>query len=55
MDCVVHGVAESQTRLSDLHFASLHFHVHIHEAAVVNVCVGYIESVVSNSLRPCGL
>ena len=24
-DCIVHGVAKSQTRLSDLHFASLHF------------------------------
>ena len=27
MDCVVHGVAKSWTRLSDLHFTSLHpFH-----------------------------
>ena len=24
MDCVVHGVAKSQTRLSDFHFTSLH-------------------------------
>ena len=55
MDCVVHGVAESQTRLSDLHFTSLHFHVHVHVAAVVNVCVGYIAPVASDSLRPHGL
>ena len=25
MDCIVHGVAKSQTRLSDFHFTSLHF------------------------------
>ena len=25
MDCIVHGVAKSQTRLSDSHFTSLHF------------------------------
>ena len=24
MDCIVHGVAKSRTRLSDLHFASLY-------------------------------
>ena len=24
MDCIVHGVAKSQTRLSDFHFTSLH-------------------------------
>ena len=24
MDCIVHGVAKSRTRLSDLHFTSLH-------------------------------
>ena len=26
MDCIVHGVAKSQTRLSDFHFPSLHTH-----------------------------
>ena len=25
MDCIVHGVTKSQTRLSDFHFTSLHF------------------------------
>ena len=25
MDCIVHGVAKSQTRLSNFHFISLHF------------------------------
>ena len=25
MDCIVHGVAKSQTPLSDFHFISLHF------------------------------
>ena len=25
MDCIVHGVAKSQTQLSDFHFTSLHF------------------------------
>ena len=24
MDCIVHGVAKNQTRLSDFHFTSLH-------------------------------
>ena len=26
MDCIVHGVAKSQTRLSNFHFPSLHTH-----------------------------
>ena len=25
MDCIVHGVTKSQTRLSNFHFISLHF------------------------------
>ena len=26
MDCIVHGVAKSWTRLSELHFTSLHYY-----------------------------
>ena len=29
MDCIVHGVAKSQTQLSDLHFLQLPFLVHL--------------------------
>ena len=29
MDCIVHGVTKSQTRLSDFHFTSLHSTQHV--------------------------
>ena len=29
MDCIVHGVAKSWTRLSDFHFTSLHTYIQI--------------------------
>ena len=28
MDCIVHGVAKSRTRLRDFHFTSIHIHTH---------------------------
>ena len=28
MECIVHGVAKSWTRLSDFHFTSIHIHTH---------------------------
>ena len=28
MDCIVHGVSKSWTRLSDFHFISLHTHIY---------------------------
>ena len=41
MDCIVYGVAKSQTRLSDSHFTSLHFTSHaarIHGVRNYEVC-----------------
>ena len=54
MDCIVHGVAKSQTRLSDLHFFTLHFQMVGEGIWLSRAEQGQSESesrsVVSNSL-----
>ena len=64
MDCIVHGVAKSQTQLSDFHF---HFSIYAHthklgrmesrqsdgsHLSQMSGCCCYVASVVSDSVRP---
>ena len=37
MDCIVHGITKSRTRLSDFHFTSLHFNVAVRNREI-NEC-----------------
>ena len=39
MDCTIHGVTKSQTRLSDCHFPSLHFILQVHVCMCPGVSV----------------
>ena len=59
MDCIIHGVAKSQARLSKFHFTSPHFSIHhlmdfffyflaIMNNAAVNMCEQFLgEYIVS--------
>ena len=64
MDCIVHGVAKSQKRLSNFHFISLHYSKRLHNPSMSNsldshgvfmaVFSCHAELLKCNSLLVCG-
>jgi len=54
MDCIVHGVAKSWTRLSDFHFTSLHFRWFSGKESICNAGAAEYASLISVSVRSPG-
>ena len=53
MDCIVHGVAESQTRLSDFHFHSQDYPFLEKKTHLIYILMG--ESVIAGSRPVLGI
>ena len=54
MDCVVHGVAKSWTRLSDFHFHTLHVLFHTHCRISLEVSAKVLRATYWHFIVPIG-